>query len=158
MKSITIILNQLLLVIFISSFLAGCASKHDLPDVGQLYNDLFHSIQKTRVNYDTGQKRLSDIYKLLKCEEIQSIEKLKGSYLIQFKGGIEVLDTIYNYGNYGYRTEYQLNKMGFISYKGKVEKGTVVPFTGKAEYALTQTGWKYKRHSVKLGSAIAPTF
>ena len=158
MKSITIILNQFLLVIFISSLLAGCSNRYDLPGVEQLYKDLVHSIQRTSVDYGKGQKKLSDIYKLLKCEDIQTIEKLKDSYQIQFKGGIELLDTIYNYGTHGYRAEYKSTKLGFISYKGKVEKGTVLPFTGKAEYALTDNGWKFIRHTVKLGSAIAPSF
>lgn len=158
MKHLTTIFNKLFLVIFIPLFLAGCSCDHALPNIEQLYKDLGNSIQRTNVNYGNAQGKLSDIYKLLTCEEIQGIEKQKGSYQIQFKGGIELLDTIYNYGNYGFRTAYQPGKMGFISYKGKVAKGTVVPFTGNAEYALTKNGWEFIRYTVKLGSAIAPSF
>lgn len=139
-------------------FFAKSSDKQNFPNNEQLHNDLFHSMQKTKTNFGRELGRLSDIYKLLYCEKISSTEKEKGSCLIQFKGEIELQDTIYNYGNYGYKTYFMTSTLGQINYKGALKKGTIIPIAGKAEYKLTENGWEYGEHSVKLESDIVPTF
>jgi hypothetical protein len=158
MKSKNIILKRLLVVMFNPLLFLRVSDNPNLPDIEQLYKDLIRSMYRIRTNYGRGINRMSDLYKLLKCEKIFAAEKGRGCYQIQFKGRIELLNTLYYYGRHGYRTYYLTNKHGLNSYRGKIKKGTVVPISGKAEYRLTRDGWKYEGHSVILESALAPRF
>ncbi|GBE04197.1 hypothetical protein BMS3Abin09_01129 [bacterium BMS3Abin09] len=143
---------------FVPVFFPRFSGKQNFPDIEQLHNDLFHSMQKVITNYSREHEKLSDLYKMLNCEMISAIETRKGSFQIQFKGVVELQDTIYYYGNYGYRSYFMTNKIGQINFKKELKKGTVVPITGIAEYTLTKNNWHYVRHSVKLESTIAPSF
>ena len=140
---------------FVPVFFSKFSGKQNFPDIEQLHNDLFHSMQKTITNYSSANEKLSGLYKLLNCEMVCADKTGKGSYQIQFKGMIELQDTIYYYGNYGYRSYFMTSKIGQSNFKKEVKKGTVVPITGIAEYALTENGWNYIRHSVKLESTAS---
>ena len=86
------------------------------------------------------------------------LEKGVRSRRIQFKGDVELLETVYNYGRYGYRTYLLSSKMGFIACRGKIDKGTVISFNGSVDYELTEKGWRQNGYSVSMESEHAPEF
>ncbi len=152
--------SKLLWVICISFVIAlsGCTRTPDLPGVDELTDELFYLIQKKTVDYGRGQQRLSDIYKLLRFEKMGDLEKGKRSRRIKFTGDIELRETVYNYGRYGYRTHMLSSKLGFLSCKGKVDKGTVISFNGSVDYELTKKGWRQNGYAVSMDSEHVPEF
>ena len=162
MYSKTVVLNLKhffwVMCLLFAALLIGCSGKPNFPDIDRLSKDLLSLIQKTTVNYGGGPQKLSDFYKLLRFEKTNGLQKRKGFYHIEFEGGVELLETVYNYGAYGYRTYRVPGKFDIISYNGKFNKGTVLFFTGSADYRLTEAGWRYDGHSISMESRRAPAF
>ncbi len=146
----------LLLCVFSSLIFNGCTSKPDIPDVDKLARDFLSIMHNTTVNFGKTPQKLTDYYKLLSFERTNGAEVGTVGYRIEFKGEVELIETIYDYGRYGHRRYFLPTKMGFIAYKGKVDKGTVISFTGSADYELTERGWSNERHAVVIKSKLAP--
>ncbi len=146
-----------LLMCILSTFmLNGCTSKPDLPDIDKLAREFLSIMQNTTVNFGKSPQKLTDYYKLLRFEKTNGSEVGAGGYRIEFQGEVELIETIYNYGRYGHKRYFLPTKMGFIAYKGKVDKGTVIEFTGSADYELTERGWSNEKHAVVIKSKLAP--
>ncbi len=152
------ILRKCFLVMCILSavMVSGCASKPDLPDVDKLAGDFLFLMKNTTVNFGKSPQKLTDYYKLVRFEKTKGAEVGAGEYRIEFQGEVELTETIYNYGSYGHKRYFLPTKMGLFAYKGKVDKGTVIAFTGSADYELTERGWSNEKHAVVIKSKLAP--
>ncbi len=160
MNSKSGIISKLFWIVCISFTIAlsSCTSTPDLPGVDELADDMSYLIRKTKVDYGKGPQNLSDYYRILRFERTGDLEKGKLSRSIQYRGYIELLETVYDYGRYGHRAYLLSSKLGFLACKGKIKKGTVVSFTGTTDYELTDDGWKQASYSVSMESELAPVF
>ncbi len=145
----------LLMFVLFTLVLSGCTSKSTYPDVNNLADDMVSLMQKTNVDFGKNQQKLSDYYKLISFEGTNRTEVGERIYRIEFKGEVELIETIYNYGKNGYRRYFMPSRLRGAVQKGQVNKGTVIVFTGSADYELTENGWSNEKKSLLIKSRLA---